>query len=275
MNRTWIVIVTTAMLAVWPAPASAQLLGGLLGGGGGDGGGGIVGGVVGAVTGGGDSGGGGIVDTGGGGVSVSVPGVADVGVSTNGGTIVSGSLLGGGGNNIGVPLNGVLGGNSGAGLELPGLNGLLGLPGTPGSNGNPGQNGLPGINGVGGSNGLAGISGLNGRGATGLAGRDGLTGVSSSRLRTLLRILENRAWLRFAQGNRLCLPTFGVANVASWVRPNEYGDLQRLLAAYGQDIATLQQMMKRCRNGQQRMVDIGSVIGVDLRADGQIVVMTI
>ena len=248
-----------AAIGLTANPASAQLLGGVLGGDGG--------GVVGGLLGGGDSSGGIVdLDTSGDG-NIGVPGVVELNVSSNdSGTNANGTVLGGGGSSLDLPLGGLLGGDSGVGVELPDLGGLLpGLDGQPGVPGAPGAPGTPGVNGNGG---FAGISGLSGRN-----GLDGIAG-NSSRLRMLLRILENRAGLRFAQGNRVCLPAFGVANVSGWVRPREYGALQRMLAAYGSDIATLQSMMARCRKGQQRALDLSRVIGVDLRRDGTVVVMT-
>lgn len=251
-------------LGLSASPASAQLLGGvteavggLLGGGDGGGGGGggsdpgsTVGSVVESVVPGG-------VDTG----TVGISGLAEVSFTSNsGGTNVGGTLLGGGGGDLNLPL----GGNSGALIDLPGLLGVIGTPGPQGPAGPPGANGGNGSNGGNGRNGISGSNGTN-----------GLNGINGSRLRALIKILENRAWMRFALNNKICLPQFGVKSVAGMVRPNEMGQLQQVLAAYGSDIATLQQMMKKCRNGQNQMVDVGRVIGVDLKDNGQIVVMTI
>ena len=87
-------------------------------------------------------------------------------------------------------------------------------------------------------------------------------------------MLQNRAWARFAQGNRLCLPQFGVANASTYVKRSERGQLQQIINAYGGDIQTLQQLLRRCR-GQDRVLDISRVIGVDVRPNGQLVVFTI
>jgi hypothetical protein len=97
----------------------------------------------------------------------------------------------------------------------------------------------------------------------------------SPRLRTILRVLQNRAWLPLVQGRQLCLRRFGIADVGSWVRPGEREHLHRLLGAFVEDIALLRQLLNRCRNGQQRRIDIGRVVGVDLRADGLVVMMVI
>lgn len=263
---------TAGLLSV--APAQAQL-GGLLGG---------VGDTVDGLLGGGsDTGGtlGGIGDTvdnllaSGTGTDtgeIGIPDVATVSITSgSGGTNGTGTVLGGGGEGLNIPLGTVLGGDSGVTVNLPTLGGVL-PPNTPvlPINGSNGTNGINGVNGIG----IAGLNGFSGAGGgSGASGINGLNG--SSRLQLLMRVLQNRAWLRFAQGNKLCLPTFGVANVASWVRPNEQGALQQMIAAYGSDIQTLQQLMSRCRNGQNRIVDISRVIGIDLREDGQIVVMTI
>lgn len=304
MIKTWTGVAGAAafVLTLSCMPASAQLLGNLLGEGG-------VGEVVTSVTETVNS----VVEGGGGGVlenvlevdpsgngSIGVPGVATVTVNTSGEVPKVGvTVMGGGGESISIPVGG-----GGAGVELPGVGNLIGvlpdlpdlpglpglpdLPGLPGLPGQQGQAGLPGSNG---SNGAKGANGANGvvfnstvgvaalggnpgiRGGTSLEGINGLS--NSSRLKLLLSVLQNRAWLRFAQGNKLCLANFGVANAASYVGQNERAALQQLIAAFGADIQTLQQMMRRCRNGQNRLVDISRVIGVDLRPDGQIVVMTI
>lgn len=202
--------------------------------------------------------------------SVGVSGVATVTAGSNdSGTSANGTVLGGGGgNDVSVPLGGVAGGNSGAGVDLPGFGGTPGLPAIPGFSGNDGNNG---------NNGNNGRSGFNtGVGASGAGGLNGINGLDrSSRLQLLLRVLQGRAWARFARSGQVCLPEFGVANASGFVRPNERRQLQQLVNAFGKDIQTLQQMMRRCRNGQDRRVDIDRVIGVDLRPDGQVVVMTI
>jgi hypothetical protein len=212
---------------------------------------------------------------------IGVTGVLTAGVDSDGGLNVDGVLLGGGGGSLDLPLP-IIGG--GVGIELPGgLGDIIGGGGQPGPRGPqgvaglPGAPGIPGINGNGGNNGNNGVNGGGSRtvivrGGGGGGGGGSFT-LNSSRLKMLARILQNRAWLRFAQGNKICLPQFGVANVSSWVKPSEYAGLQQLIAAYSSDIATLQQMMKRCRNGQNRMVDASRVIGIDFK-DGQLVVMT-
>lgn len=284
-------IVAAFMLSA--APASAQLLGG-------DGVGGLVGGVVDGVLGGGGGGSlgstiGGITDTvigdhQGNGVvqdvigsvglgdtfgngqlldlntsgngQIGVPGVVTGGVDSRGGVHVGGVLLGGGGPSVNLPLP-VLGGNSGISVQLPRNVGGINIGGTPGPRG---PQGLPGANGNNGGGRVVVVPGGGGGGASGVIN-------NSSRLKLLARVLQSRAWLRFAQGNKICLPQFGVANVSNWVKPSEYAALNQLIASYSGDIATLQQMMKRCRNGQERLVDASRVIGVDFK-DGQLVVMT-
>jgi hypothetical protein len=254
--------VATFAATISATPVFAQL-GNLLGG---SGGGGVVSNVVNTVTGGGSSGGGSgggsnAVDLDSSDGDVGATGVATLSFSNNNGTNANAKVLGGGGQGINVPLSQLLGGNSGADLELPNLaaliggNGGNGIPGAPGTDGTDGTNGG---NGYGGGNGSNGMNGING----------------SSRLKMLLRILQERAWLRFAQGNKLCVSNFGVADVASWVKPREYEKLQQLIVAFGPDIQMLQQMMKRCRNGQNRLVDVARVIGIDLKENGEIVVMT-
>jgi hypothetical protein len=279
----WMAAAASTLLLGAP-PASAQLLDGLLGN---NGLGETVGGLAGSVLG--DGQGNGLVQdvidvvglgaaTGNGQLldldttgdrQIGVGGVATIGVGGNGS--VNGTVLGGGGPSLGLPLDGILGGGAGVNIRLPG--GILGdggiLGGGQGPRGPGGSAGAPGAPG-----GSVGIGGGGRYPAIGGGGGGGAPAVlNSSRLKLLAGVLQNRFWLRFAQGNKVCLPAFGVANVANWIKPNEYGGLYQLLGAYGDDIATLQQMLKRCRNGQDRRVDIGRVIGVDFK-DGQVVVMT-
>lgn len=199
--------------------------------------------------------------------SIGVPGVVELQVSSNqSGTTANADVLGGGGQNLSVPL----GGSSGVNVDLPGLGGLLGgNDGQPGT-GSPGSNGGTTIIIAGTGGGAGGSVGSPGGGANGIGGIS-----SNSRLMALARIMQNRAWMRFAQGNRICLPAFGVANVGSIVGSSNSGGLQRLVDAYGSDIATLQQMLRRCRNGQQQALDIDRVVGVDFSADGRVTVYSL
>lgn len=233
------------------SPVQAQLLGGVLGGGDSDGGGGGI-----------------DLDVSDG--SVGISGVATVSAgSSSGGTNAGVTLLGGGGRDVDVPLNNVLGGSSGANVDLPGLGGGGGLPGLPGISGQPGAPGVPGAPGQPG-----GVYAYYSTGGGGTGGGGGYVG-GSSRLQLLMAVMQNRAWTRFAQGNRLCLPPFGVANASRYVKRTEQAQLQQMLNAYGNDIRVLQQMLLRCRNGQNRMIDVSRVIGVDMRPNGQLVVFTI
>ncbi len=85
-----------------------------------------------------------------------------------------------------------------------------------------------------------------------------------------MAILQDRAWARFMVGNAVCLPGFNVAPVDGWVPHSEFGNLQQLIAAYAEDIATLRTMLNNCRSGGQRLgfADINRVIGVGLNPDG-------
>jgi hypothetical protein len=116
----------------------------------------------------------------------------------------------------------------------------------------------------------------NGGGRNGINGTNGVNG--SSKLRMLAKILENRAWLRFAQRNQLCLPAFGVAQMSSWLPARDSNALPRLLNAYSQDIGTLQALLKNCRGAGRGMlgqVDLGRVIGLDQRGDGSLVLFVL
>lgn len=184
------------------------------------------------------------------------------------------------GGSSGDLVNADVGGLLGADVDLGGGGGLLdtgvevdvslGL-GVGGGNGSNGNNGTNGVNGRNGTNGTVFVN--NG------GGRNGINGISgSSKLRMLAKILENRAWLRFAQRNRICLPTFGVAQMSSWLSARDSNALPRLLNAYSQDIGTLQALLKNCRGAGRGMlgqVDLGRVIGLDQRGDGSLVLFVL
>ena len=206
---------------------------------------------------------------GGGNGSTGVPGVAEVS-NNNGGT--NASLLGGGGTNLNVPLGNLLGGGgNGLNVQLPnlGLNGVLGGPGAPGAPGAPGTNGV-GFNGLGGSNGFNGFNGFN--------GSNGGAGVSlpaniSSRLRSILAVLAARDWIRLANGQAICLSSFGTAEVSSILPQKDWSGLNQALPGYAQDIATLRQLLANCRSSSQRAAlnvrDLNRVIGIDINRSGQ------
>ncbi|KKB84947.1 hypothetical protein VW29_09035 [Devosia limi DSM 17137] len=99
-----------------------------------------------------------------------------------------------------------------------------------------------------------------------------LPGNSSSRLSYLAKLLENRAWLRFAKGNSVCLPASGVANVANVVSQRDYGRVNALLAGYSSDIGNLRSLLARCGSRQAiNRSDIERAIAVDLRRDGTVI----
>ena len=198
--------------------------------------------------------------------SIGVPDVAEVHVQTGGSTRVDVEVLGGGGGSLGLPLDSLLGGNSGIGISLPGGGGGGGTPGTPGAPGAPGLPGLPGVNGTPGATGVATINRTFGGGG---GGGISIT-TNSSRLRTLLGILEARHYLRFAAGRGVCLPAFGVANVGAWIPQRDHGQLQRVLQAYSGDIQQLRRLLANCsaNRGLISRADMDRVIGVDIRRDG-------
>jgi hypothetical protein len=254
-------LIVSAVLMI--APAQAQLLGGLLGGSG-DGTTVALPGCN-SVTVGGDSGlsvgsGGG---SGLGSNSAGVPDVAMASTSPNGGggTDVGLNLFGGGNNALNVPLGGS---NLGLGLPGGGAGGLLN-----GINGNNGTNGAPG---TGGPN-VVRLSSANAPGG-GIGGAGGAGGGSldggSSKLRTLLNILQSRGWMRFVQGNAVCLPRHSVANIQNWLPKKDWGQLQQVVATYAQDIYTLRTMLANCRSTDSRLseTDLNRVLGVGAGRDG-------
>lgn len=134
-----------------------------------------------------------------------------------------------------------------------------------------GTNGTNGTNGRDGGNGLI-IIHNGGNGANGSNGANGINGTS--KLKLLAHVLQNRAWLRYAQRNQLCLPAFGVSQVGTWLPPADSRALPGLLNTYAQDIDTLQALLKNCRKGGRSMlgqIDLDRVIGLDQRRDGSLV----
>src|SRR5690606_35669704 len=95
----------------------------------------------------------------------------------------------------------------------------------------------------------------------------------SSRLQALLRILAERDYLRISNGRAVCLNSFGVAEVASWVPRKDWGSLQKALAGYSQDIYVLRQMLANCRSAAQRqalnLTQLNRVIAIDVGRDGR------
>lgn len=130
----------------------------------------------------------GLVDVGGGsgsgGNSVGVPGVATVTTSSgSSGTSASGSLLGGGGSTLNADLSGVLGGNSGASVQLPGTGGLLGSNDPTGGVVGTVNSTVSGVTGNGGlADTLLGAGLLGGGGGAGTpgAGGGGVPGVRTA-----------------------------------------------------------------------------------------------
>jgi hypothetical protein len=95
----------------------------------------------------------------------------------------------------------------------------------------------------------------------------------SSRLKTLLRILAERDYLRISNGRAVCLNSFGIAEVAGWVPRKDWGALQKALASYSQDIYTLRQLLANCRSNAQRqalnITQLNRVIALDIGRDGR------
>lgn len=140
---------------------------------------------------------------------IGVPGVAMIGISsTDSGTTANGTVLGGGGYDLNVPLGQVLGGNSGVNVDLPGLDnlGVGELPGGLGDiiddllGGNDGANGANGNNGLNGSTRFASLGG--GAGGGGGFGFDANCSVAQGR--TVLEIaaeaddVRTSSWRRAA-----------------------------------------------------------------------------
>ena len=206
--------------------------------------------------------------------SVGLAGVLEVsGTTTQGdGSGVGISILGGTPQSNSLNPLGLLGNGGGIGLGLPNLGGLTGGGGNGGNGGNAG-NTIVNLyaNLGGGGNGGAGANGGNG-GNSGI----NITGVSS-RMQALLRILAARNYLRLANGKAVCLTSFNIAEVGSWIPQKDWAAMQNALGAYSQDIYTLRQLLANCRNKNQRqalnLTDLNRVIAIDIKGGQPILYM--
>ena len=243
MKRTSIAILAGILLAGSVMPTFAEgLLGGLVSGSGGSG---LV------TIGSGDAGSNGTVNVGLGGGSGNV---LDARIGSGSAPLAGANI----GNNRADGLAGInLGGQGTTGnlVDVNLLTGRTGTPGQPGQPGAPGQPGNPGMPGLTGGNGSNGINGFGG----------------SSKVGFLARLLENRAWLRFAAGNAICLPPAGIANVGALVGRSDANRVNQLLGNYAGDIGNLRNLMKKCGSRTISQADIERAIAVDLRRDGTVV----
>lgn len=276
MKRNTIAILAGILLAGSTMPVFAQsLLGGVISGSDGNG---LV------TIGSGSASSNGLVNVGlggnGGGLDVGVGSGSspaanvNIGGSSGGG---SGSLadvnIGGGGGNglahvgVGDGLAGVNVGGTGTSGNLVDVNVLTGSRGGPGTPGQPGQPGQPGAPGQPGQPGQPGLAGTNG--SSGSNGFNGFGG--SSKITFLARLLENRAYLRFAAGNAVCLPPSGIANVGSLLSRSDARRANQLLGNYAGDIGNLRNLLKKCGSRTISQADIERAVAVDLRRDGTVV----
>jgi len=200
---------------------------------------------------------------------------AKVGVGGSSNRILDTNVSVGGGSGRVLDANVGVGGPRGLGVGVNvGLGGGSGQPGMPGNPGNNGNNGANGNNGNNGGNGRNVIIYRNGGG--GVMTTAPVTGNASSKVKMIARILENRAWLRFANGKGVCLPGAGVASISGWVPQSQYGHLNKVLDTYSSDIGTLRKLLANCRGGQGvGRGDIARAVGVDLREDGSVVLFVL
>ncbi|MEQ1770620.1 MAG: hypothetical protein ABL879_12345 [Devosia sp.] len=190
-------------------------------------------------------------------VKVEVPKVVSNTTNTGGDSTSNNTqLLGGGGHSINTGnLGGLLGPNGNIGVELPDTSSLLG--GDPGGPGNPTNPDDPACAGC-------GYSGHGG-------GRFVMPAGISAQLRMLIEILRNKVWLNYAEGNKLCLPMFGRAEVKGWIPKKDWDELAQIIPVFKDDIIALQQMLGKCRAAAQRQAMGGNVkraIGVGVNDDG-------
>ena len=96
-------------------------------------------------------------------------------------------------------------------------------------------------------------------------------------MQSLLRILAARNYLRLANGKAMCLTSFNIAEVGSWIPQKDWGAMQNALGAYSQDIYTLRQLLANCRNANQRqalnLTDLNRVIAIDIKGGQPVLYM--
>lgn len=229
-----------------------------------------------------------IVDTSGGTPSINVPTVISVTPSTGGGESggspgVSVGIGGGGGETIG---------GGGVSVSLPDYSVSNEVPhespvasASVGATVEAGGEGPVSISGTAGAQltvngkaplgqvlhlGAIGNAGIQSNGGSAVQGSDIApfsAGNGSSRMRTLLGVLNDRDWLDLAEGNALCLSGFGAASISSWLKPADLQLLDDVVDHYSGDIATLQKMIANCRANRSVISrnDIKRVIGLDVR----------
>jgi hypothetical protein len=222
-----------------------------------------------------------ILDTSGGTPAITVPTVISVAPSLgDGGTPGAGvGLLGGGGETIG---------GGGVGVTLPGLDSTpehpvespvastsVGISAETGGGSGPLGGVSVDLKGNGslgqqlriGANGNLAVQASGGSDALGNNAEPVSMGGGSSRLRTLLAVIEGRDWLALVEGNALCLSGFGAADVGGWLPANDLDLLDDVVARYRGDIALLQKMISNCRSNRSVISrsDIKRVIGLDIR----------
>ena len=96
----------------------------------------------------------------------------------------------------------------------------------------------------------------------GIVGRNG-------KLSFLLAILQNRGWMNFVAVRGLCLPPFAVTQVRDMLNRREERQLDGVLAAFANDIATMRSLMANCRNGTRlTAADINRIVGVGISRNG-------
>jgi hypothetical protein len=211
--------------------------------------------------------------------------VGDIASVSNSGTPTQGSsttasILGGGGDAISVNTGSLLGGSgSSLTVELPSTGTITGglplpthnQPGAPGPSGSNGVNGNNGVNGVNGTGGGLFASIGNSRtifssGSTspGSAASTGVT--NSSRLKMLIRIMDDRDWLKLVGNNQICLGRVQAADVGQWLPKTDWAGFRRVIGFYDHDIKMLQKLLASCKSNRAIIgsATIRRVIGLDL-----------
>jgi hypothetical protein len=86
------------------------------------------------------------------------------------------------------------------------------------------------------------------------------------------RIIRNRGWSMFLQGNALCLPRLRIALVQGWLPDSDIAGLRTLLGYHEGEIARIRALLAACPTNRLSRADLSRVLGIDVLADGTPVV---
>lgn len=99
---------------------------------------------------------------------------------------------------------------------------------------------------------------------------------NTAKIYTLLKLIDDRRWARFADGDALCLPNTRTAGVEGYLNKRELQVLPAQLKRRASVIADLRGHLKRCSgNGSVDAATRERVIGVSVLENGQAVLIVL